>query len=73
MLLLQAKPELTVVTSEVSAKVVRNYLTITIENDFDYQAGLPSSEQISISATNASLKDGTSVVQMEINIQPFTY
>ena len=60
----KAKPELTVVTSGVSAKAGQEItLTITIENDFDYQAGLPSSEQISISATNATLKDGTSVVQ----------
>ena len=38
-------------------------VTAVIENDFGYQEGLPTAEQVLFTAVNADMKEGTSVVQ----------
>lgn len=38
-------------------------VTAVIENDFGYQEGLPTAEQVLFTAVNAEMKEGTSVVQ----------
>ncbi len=60
----KAEPELSIRTSVASAGGGQEIqVTVVLANDFDYEAGIPTAEQIEISATNAVLKDGTAIMR----------
>lgn len=60
----KAKPEFLITVSETSVRGGQEIqVTVSLENDFDYEAGLPTAEQIEITATNAALKNGTKLEQ----------
>lgn len=60
----EAAPQLSLSVDAQSGKVGQEVtVTAILENDFDAPEGLPAADQISLSAQNAALKEGTAVVK----------